>query len=464
MTTTTTATTTTTLRSVTSQALKYCQPSVKEVEKLTTITNQVLELVRKYPSPLINEVVAGGSFAKGTWVKDDADLDIFVKIAPSIDKVAFEKLGKKVGLQSLKRYRTQMRYSEHPYVEAFVRGVRVNIVPCFDVERGKWKSAADRSPFHTEYIKNNLDVRKQQEVRLLKKFLKTIGIYGAQIAKSGLSGYVTEILILKYGSFISTLHAIADIDNRGQIISICEVDNDVLKTFQSSIIIIDPVDPRRNLGSAISAESLGKFILASRSFIKRPSLDFFTEEKNIKPKSLKLYSNLLIIEFKYQPRSPDIIWGQLKKTLSSVSKQLQLGHFNVIRSTCTTDEKGFAALLFMLQSVKLPSYIERVGPEVFRRKESSKFISKNAKECLLFWINREMRIVGLFNTKITNAKDYVHYLLSERTGYIGITEGLKEDVRQHGPKIYTGDEKGMMKRIVRHAANEFISTERFIAW
>jgi tRNA nucleotidyltransferase (CCA-adding enzyme) len=397
-------------------------------------------------------------------VKDDADLDIFVKIDPSIDKVEFEKLGKKVGLQSLKRYRTQMRYSEHPYVEAFVRGVRVNIVPCFDVERGKWKSAADRSPFHTEYIKNNLDARKQQEVRLLKKFLKSVGIYGAQIAKSGLSGYVTEILILKYGSFISTLHAIADIDSERQIISICEVDNDVLKTFQSSIIIIDPIDPRRNLGSAISAESLGKFILASRSFINRPSLDFFAQEKNRKPKSPKLNSNLLIIEFKYEPRSPDIIWGQLKKTLNSISKQLQLAHFNVIRSTCTTDEKGFAALVFVLQSVTLPSYIERIGPEVFRRKESAKFISKNAKESLLFWTNREMRIVGLFNTKITNAKDYVHSLLSEHAECIGITEGLKEDVRNGTLKIYTGDEKGMMKRIVRHAANEIISTERFITW
>jgi tRNA nucleotidyltransferase (CCA-adding enzyme) len=460
----TTTTTTTTLRSVTSQALRYCQPSAKEVEKLTTITNQVLELVRKYPSPLINEVVAGGSFAKGTWIKDDADLDIFVKIDPSIDKVEFEKLGRKIGLQSLKKYKTQMRYSEHPYVEAFVRNIRVNIVPCYDVERGKWRSAADRSPFHTEYIKNNLDARKQQEVRLLKKFLKSVGIYGAQIAKSGLSGYVTEILILKYGSFTSTLHAIADIASERQTISICEVDNDVLKTFQSSIIIIDPIDPRRNLGSAISAESLGKFILASRSFIHRPSLVFFAQEKNRKPKSPKLNSNLLIIEFKYEPRSPDIIWGQLKKTLNSISKQLQLAHFNVIRSTCTTDEKGFAALIFMLQSVTLPSYIERIGPEVFRRKESAKFISKNAKESLLFWTNREMRIVGLFNTKITNAKDYVHSLLSEHAEYIGITEGLKEDVRNSTLKIYTGDEKGMMKRIVRHAANEIISTERFITW
>jgi hypothetical protein len=37
-------------------------------------------------------------------------------------------------------------------------------------------------------------------------------------------------------------------------------------------------------------------------------------------------------------------------------------------------------------------------------------------------------------------------------------------VRNGTLKIYTGDEKGMMKRIVRHAANEIISTERFITW
>jgi tRNA nucleotidyltransferase (CCA-adding enzyme) len=453
---------TTTIYSVTSQALRYCQPPAKDNEKLASIANQVIGIISKYSSPLVTNVVAGGSFAKGTWIKDDADLDIFVKIDPSVDKVGFEKIGLTIGLQSLKKYKTRLRYSEHPYVEALVNDVRVNIVPCYDVVRGKWMSAADRSPFHTEYIKSNLNVRTKQEVRLLKKFLKSVGIYGAQIAKGGLSGYVTEILILKYGSFLSTLHAIADISSKRQIISVCEVDNDVLKTFQSNIVIIDPVDPRRNLGSAISAESLGKFILASRAFIQRPSLDFFIQEKNRKPKNSQLDSNLLIIEFKYKPRSPDIIWGQLKKTLKSVSKQLQLAHFNVIRSTCITDENGFAALVFLLQSVTLPSYIERLGPEVYRRKESANFISKNVNESLLFWSNREMRLVGLFKTRITNAKDYVHSLLSEREGTIGITEGLKEDFRNGTMKIYTGDERGMIKGIVRLAANEVITTGRFI--
>ncbi len=450
------------IQTVTSQAMKYCLIPERENERLKTIANYVIELVRKYPSPLIRDVIVGGSFAKGTWGKDDLDLDIFVKIDPSIDKIEFERLGLAIGLKSLMKYQPHLRYSEHPYVEALVKNVRVNIVPCYDVNRGKWISAADRSPYHTEYIKDNLDPQKKQEVRLLKKFLKSIGIYGAQIAKGGLSGYVTEILILKYGSFVSTLQAIADIENDRQIISICEVDKDALKTFQSNIVVIDPVDPRRNLGAAISPESLGKFILASRAFIKRPSLDFFKQEKNRKPKSPELNSNLLIVEFKYRPRSPDIIWGQLKKTLNSISKQLCLSHFHVIRSSCITDEKGSAAFIFLLQSVTIPPYVEREGPEVFRKKESANFISKNTKESLLFWTNRQMRLVGLFKTKITNAKDQVHFLLSERIGSIGITEGLKDDIRNGTLKIYTGDEKRCIKGMVRHAAYQVSATERFI--
>jgi tRNA nucleotidyltransferase (CCA-adding enzyme) len=450
------------LSSITSMALRSCQPSISDSVKLTNIANEVMKQVRKHPSPRITGVVSGGSFAKGTWIKNDADLDIFVKIDPLVDKLEFERLGKKIGLLALKRNKPQLRYSEHPYVEAFVKNVRVNIVPCYDVEAGKWKSAADRSPFHTKYIKSKLNKQMKQEVRLLKKFLKSVGVYGAEIAKSGLSGYVTEILILRYGSFISTLQAIANIDSRRHIISVCQVDNDVVKTFQSDIIIIDPIDPRRNLGTAISAESLGKLILASRAFIQRPSLDFFRQRGHKKPKTLKLDSNLLIIEFKFRQRSPDIIWGQLKKTLNSISKQMQIAHFNVVRSTCITDEGGFAALVFLLQSITLPPYIERMGPEVFRKNESASFISKNAKDSILMWVNREMRLTGLFKTRIPDAREYVHLLLSKGIESIGVTKGLKVDLRNGTLKIYTGDERGMMKGIVKQAANEVIATERFI--
>ena len=43
------------------------------------------------------------------------------------------------------------------------------------------------------------------EVRMLKKFFLQIGVYGAEIAKEGFSGYVSEVLISYFGSFEKTI-------------------------------------------------------------------------------------------------------------------------------------------------------------------------------------------------------------------------------------------------------------------
>ena len=83
--------------------------------------------------------------------------------------------------------------------------MRVNIVPCYKVALGEWKSAADRSPYHTKYIISKLDDRLRLEARLFKKFVKASRVYGAEVRVQGFSGYVCEVLILKYGSFQSVL-------------------------------------------------------------------------------------------------------------------------------------------------------------------------------------------------------------------------------------------------------------------
>lgn len=448
-----------------SKAMKLCQPSPSEIKKLTMVACKVKNLVTKYSSPKIVEIVFGGSFAKGTWLKNDADIDIFVKLDTSINNEEFEQLGKQIGLESLKMYKTRLRYSDHPYVEAFVKGNRVNVVPCYNVEQGKWKSAADRSPFHTEYIKNHLDEEKRNQVRLLKKFLKTFGIYGAEIATSGFSGYVAEILILKYGSFESVLHAISNINIREDernVISVDKADEDIIKTFQSHLIIVDPVDPRRNLGTAISAESVGKFMLAARAFLEKPSLNFFEkkDKKHANFSNKLLYPNLLIIEFCYSERSPDVIWGQLNRSLNAISRQLNLAGFKVIRNICTTDEKKLAAFIFLLESITLSSYAERVGPEIFRKDATARFISKNNRKSLLMWIDKETRVKSLIERRTKNATDYVKLLLSGRIENTGITKGLIIDI-QTTLQIYTGD-KRKIKGIIKDAITKTITTESII--
>lgn len=457
------------INSVISKALQLCQPSSKEVQHLTEIAEEAMKLLRQYYSPMITDVVLGGSFAKGTWLKrkdihDNSvksegctDIDIFIKIDVSLQDEEFDELAKKIAKQSLSGYNPRLRYSSHPYVEAYVKGIRVNVVPCYNVEKGRWKSAADRSPFHTEYIRDNLDDEKKNQVRLLKKFLKSIGVYGAEIATAGFSGYVTEILILKYGSFVSVLKAISNIKEDKNVISIGKFDEDVLKIFQSPVIIIDPIDSRRNLGTAISAESVGKAVLAARAFLEKPSLDFFREKKERYNETFKeIYSNLLIVEFIYRQRSPDIIWGQIKRTLNAISKQLCIANFTVIRSIGDIDEKGHATFVFLLEAITLPPYMARTGPHIFRRNDTTSFISENIKKSLLMWIDNEMKVKSLVERKTTNAKEYVKLILANKKD-VGVTKGLIEDI-QETLQIYTGDEKEI-HGLVKNAIYKLITTD-----
>jgi tRNA nucleotidyltransferase (CCA-adding enzyme) len=446
------------INTILNKALQYCEPSLAEVKRISRIANEARDLVSNYRSSKIIEVTFGGSFAKGTWLKGDTDIDIFVKIDESVDTEEFESLGKRIGIESLRRYRPYMRYSDHPYVEAFIKGVRINVVPCYNVKMGNWKSAADRSPFHTEYVKDNLNNEMIRHIRLLKRMLKSINVYGAEIATNGFSGYVIEVLILKYCSLPSLLQAISDIKKEGNVFSINSVDEDVIKTFASPLVIIDPVDPRRNLGTAISNESVGKFVLAARRFLQKSSLDFFIKGKRYDRPHEEIYPNLLVIEFGHNPRSPDIIWGQLKRSLDALSKQLELVGFKVIKSTCITDEKRSAAFIFLLDSIFLSPYTEKIGPEVFRKKETIDFISKNSKIGNLIWINKQMRVTALIKRNVISAKDYIKILVSKKIESTGISSGLKEDV-QHTLRVYTANEF-RLNGIIKEAINALTTTER----
>ncbi len=153
----------------------------------------------------------GGSFAKGTWLSKDADVDIFIRFKKSTSEEKFEKISKKIGFESMKKYSPYVRYSEHPYVEAKIKDTKINVVPFYDVKNGEWKSAADRSPFHTKFMGKSLTSKMRNEVRILKTFLKSNGIYGAEIAKQGFSGYVSEVLVLNFGSFENIIKSISQV-------------------------------------------------------------------------------------------------------------------------------------------------------------------------------------------------------------------------------------------------------------
>lgn len=439
------------------KVLPLCEPTHSQERRIAKVAQEAKTHVDSYVAQLddVVDVVFGGSFAKGTWLPDHADIDIFVKIKPSVGIEKFEEMGREIGSEALKSYGPKLRYSDHPYVEVFVKKVRVNVVPCYDVEQGKWQSAADRSPFHTRYISSNFDDEKRRQARLLKKFLKSVGIYGAEISTEGFSGYVSEVLVLKYSSFENLLRAAADWQER-QIIAVSDYDSDFVRVSNSPVIIIDPVDSRRNLGTAISPESVAKFMLAARKFLEKPSLDFFKEGK-YRRGTIKLLSNVLVVEFSHEKKSPDIIWGQLKRSLSAIAKQLELAHFEVLRSSCVTDEKSSAALAFLLESITLPPYTKRKGPEVFRRKDTASFLS-NRKKPLASWVDREMRIAMVIERRATDARKFVKSLLINHRENSGVSKDLIVNKLQ----IYSGSDRKIIKGLAKKAIGDVVSTERLI--
>jgi tRNA nucleotidyltransferase (CCA-adding enzyme) len=433
-------------------------PPKSRQNELEKISKEIQKEIMNFIDKRILMVIVGGSFAKGTWLENDTDIDFFVMIEPTVERNEFEELGKSVGFHALKKYSPYLRYSEHPYVEGKVNGIRINVVPCYKVQQNKWKSAADRSPFHTIFMETKLNESLKSEVRVLKKFLKSIGIYGSQISVSGFSGYVTEVLILKYGSFRNVLQTFTEL-TPNYIVSLESPDQSAIEKFRSPIIIIDPIDSNRNLGAAISAECLAKFVLASRLFLKAPSTKFFMKSSRSNTKIISdIKSNLLIIDFKIQLRSPDILWGQLKKKLTSISKQLANAGFEIIKKFCFTDEQEHAAFIFMLKYTNLSKINLNVGPKIFLKNETDSFIKKRGEKSIMIW-TEDMTIVSIEEREKTSIKEHTKQIIQndiESGKPIGISLDFK-----NGYSIYIGNEK-KLSSFIYSAINHMVRDGEFI--
>jgi tRNA nucleotidyltransferase (CCA-adding enzyme) len=449
-----------TIDDVIQKVSKSSFPSKLKQNMLERISKEIQDEIMNFQDKRILKVIVGGSFAKGTWLENDTDIDFFVMIEPTVERKEFEDLGKSVGFYALKNYTPYLRYSEHPYVEGKVDEIRINVVPCYKVQKNNWKSAADRSPFHTIFMQTNLNEFLKSEVRVLKKFLKTVGIYGSQISVSGFSGYVTEVLVLKYGSFRNVLQIFAEL-TPNYIVSLDSPDEKVIEKFESPIIIIDPIDINRNLGAAVSADCVAKFVLASRLFLKAPSTKFFIKSNTSNGKIIShIKSNLLIIDFKIHRRSPDILWGQLNKKLNSISKQLANAGFEIIKKFCFTDEQECAVLIFMIEFTNLPKINLNVGPKVFLKKETDSFIEKRGKKSIMTWTD-DMRIVCINDRKNMSIKKHTSQIIQkdiESGNHTGISLDLK-----NGYSMYFGNER-KLSNFITSAVEHMVRDGEFIRW
>ncbi|MEM4021253.1 MAG: nucleotidyltransferase domain-containing protein, partial [Nitrososphaerota archaeon] len=190
------------MEDVVERARRIVRPTRLEERALRRIVEKALSAARREISGVAGalDVSLEGSAAKNTWIRGRAEADIFIHFDPGISREELEKIIVDLGSRIVESLggEPMIMYADHPYVEGVVNGVTVDVVACYRVEPPNWMSATDRTPYHTRYVLSKLKPGQEDEVRLLKGFMRACGVYGAEIKIEGFSGYLTELLILYY--------------------------------------------------------------------------------------------------------------------------------------------------------------------------------------------------------------------------------------------------------------------------
>ncbi len=287
--------------------------------------------------PLKRALVAG-SAARGTFLHERFDIDLFLLFPPDLPRERLESEGLRLAEAILEA--PEKHYAEHPYLRGRFEGFAVEAVPGYAIEDPSHPlTAVDRTPFHQEYLAAHLAPEQIDQVRLTKQFLRSLGVYGSEAKTAGFSGYLVELLIVRFGSLGSLLAAaqswrfpvhLATPGSRPA------VPDDV------AMILDDPVDPHRNVATALSAESLARFIVAAREFLRTPSVSAFFPTPGAplsldeaKAQVAARGTHVAVVRLPRPALVDDILYPQLRKAERSVGAEASRMGFEVLGTSST---------------------------------------------------------------------------------------------------------------------------------
>jgi tRNA nucleotidyltransferase (CCA-adding enzyme) len=377
----------TSIEEIRAEVLKRTNPSESERKKVQELAKKLTSDVEKEAKQrkLEADVRVEGSVAKNTWLRDCPEIDVFIQVPKTVHREAFETVCLEIGKKATEGYEQIERFAEHPYLEAIIDNVWVNIVPCYKVKQGEWVSATDRTPFHTDYVKKYLDEKLGEETRLLKRFMKGIDVYGAEIKVGGFSGYLCELLVLQYGSFADVLRAAGNwkeqitIDHKGHYTR----KEDVKTVFDEPLIMVDPVDKERNVAAAVRKDRLDEFIAASREFMKNPNIEYFYPPETVALKKTELVNKIrkrasAIVFIKFGGSAvADILWGQLYRSQKALQNIITNYDFKILGDNVWSNEKSLNVFVFELESRFLPNMKHHFGPPLENRVGCESFLQKH---------------------------------------------------------------------------------------
>ena len=316
--------------------------------------------------------VLGGSIAKGTWLKGDYDVDVFVLFNKEYkDKNISMILEKKLkslkpikisGVRKIKGSRDYFQIRQDPYT--------FEVVPILNINRASSaENITDVSPLHTKWVKKNSDKKLLNEIRLTKAFCKANKLYGAESYIRGFSGYSLEILTINYGSFVKLMKNAAKW-KEGMKIDVEKHFKGLNRSKVSPLIIIDPVQHDRNTAAALSLKKFDSFVELAKKFNRNPSVAFFKREKL----DMEKLKDAVVVKVKALQGKDDVVGGKLLKAFEFIGKRLREEGYKFSDYDWEWDD--YAIFWYHVKNKELSKKYKHFGPPVKEDDHLEKFKKK----------------------------------------------------------------------------------------
>ncbi len=392
------------------KVLRVIKPTPEEIRSEQTFCKMlILHIKESAPG---YKVVLTGSVAKNTFLRDKKDVDIFVLFDRSVPRDNLESTIRQIMAKAFPSLNYQLSYAEHPYVRFHFDGRRIDLVPAYLISNASQRiSAVDRSVLHTKFVLASLIKNQNEEVILLKQFLRANSLYGAEIKTEGVSGYLCELLIIKYGTFTKLLRASLKwqvpifIDIKKYYKGKAETEHAIAQF--GSFTVIDPTDKNRNVAAAVSLSNLKKFIALSKAFLKKPSeLFFFRQPEKFEDKVEKSKKSdfTILVSMPRPDIVDDVLWGQLRKMIGQLNTQLK--DFSP-KTIFADDSRHLVRLAIVLGESRLSDKMLLAGPPLKMKKHVQEFKKSHKKS--RFIIKKKMLFAEVQRPVVTAESAVLHF-------------------------------------------------------
>lgn len=355
-------------RSVEAEVLERIRPPPEMLARVEAtrarLVERSTELAQELGFPLVRALVAG-SAARGTFLKDRLDLDLFLLLPPEVSRGDLERMGLALGARLLTE--TETRYAEHPYRRGRFEGFTVDAVPGYAItDSHRPMSAVDRTPFHQAYLAARETPALVDQIRLAKQFLRALGVYGSEARRGGCSGYLVELLVLRFGSLDGLLDAAQGWRIPVRLLS--RPDAAPRAPEDVALLLDDPVDPARNVATALTRRNLATLILGAGAYRRAPDARWF-EVRSAEVPSLatslarlqERTTHVAVLTLSRPDLVDDILYPQLRKAERAVAEEAGRLGFAVL-GTASAAGDGELVVLVEVEHAERPSVATHLGP------------------------------------------------------------------------------------------------------